>query len=133
VSVEAAVVTEASGHWRKRTRRLRSAEERRVIVLASFAPGASIAEVARNHGVNANLLWNWRRQFKQAGGLPDVSPPRPAVDFVPIGMVVEAKGLDAKVAGMMELSLPGGARVTVDARVDEQALVRVLCALKAAA
>ena len=31
--------------------------------------------------------------------------------------------------GLMELSLPGGTRIIVDAHVDERALVRLLCAL----
>ena len=31
------------------------------MVLESQAPGASVAEVARRHGVNANLLFVWRR------------------------------------------------------------------------
>ena len=36
-------------------------------------------------------------------------------------------------AGLMEVELPGGARVRVDAQVDELALRRVLVALKAVA
>jgi transposase len=34
------------------------------IVEASFAPGASIARVAREHGLNANQLFNWRYQYR---------------------------------------------------------------------
>jgi len=132
VSVEETRDNEASGAWRKRPRRLRSDEERRAIILASFAPGASIAGVARDHGINANLLCNWHTKFKRTGELPAISLRKNTVDFVPIG-VVEAKAPESKAAGLVELSLPGGARITVDARVDEQAFARVLCALKAAA
>lgn len=103
------------------------------MVLASLAPGASMAGVAREHGINANLLWNWRRKFRQTGSVLSVQSPRPAVDFVPIGMVVETVASDSMAAGRMELNLPDGVRITVDAKVDEQALIRVLCALKAAA
>jgi transposase-like protein len=37
-------------------RRWRSVEELRAIVEASLAPGASVARVARAHGVNANQV-----------------------------------------------------------------------------
>ena len=44
------------------------------IVAASFAPGASIARVAREHGLNANQLFNWRYQYRRAllGSSPGV-------------------------------------------------------------
>jgi len=44
------------------TRRLlRTNEEKRRIVAEAMVPGASVAAVARKHGVNANLLFGWRR------------------------------------------------------------------------
>lgn len=133
MSVELNDFDEASGDWRKQPRRRWSQEERRAIVLASLVPGASIARVAREHGVNTNLLWNWRRKFRQEGTMLSVQSPKAAVDFVPIGMVVEQVASDSMAAGRMELNLADGVRITVDAKVDEQALIRVLCALKAAA
>lgn len=133
VSVELSDFDEASGEWRKRRRRRWSEEERRAIVLASLAPGASIAGVARKYGMNANLLWNWRRKFAQSGSMLAVQSSKAAVDFVPIEMVAETVASDSILAGRMELNLTDGVRITVDARVDEQALIRVLCALKAAA
>jgi transposase len=48
-------------------RRLWSADLKRRIVAESFEPGASVAAVARRHGVNANLLVTWRRRFVAAG------------------------------------------------------------------
>jgi transposase len=43
-------------------------EEKRRIVEAALAPGASVAQVARPHGVNANRVFQWRRQY-HAGDL----------------------------------------------------------------
>ncbi len=43
-------------------RQLWSIDRKRQIIAESFEPGASVAEVARRHGVNANLLFTWRRQ-----------------------------------------------------------------------
>ncbi len=49
-------------------RRQRSVAEKRRIVEETFAEGASVARVARAHGVNANQLFQWRRLYR-AGGL----------------------------------------------------------------
>ena len=49
-------------------RRYRGLEEKRRIVEETFADGASVALVARTHGVNANLVFNWRKLY-QAGRL----------------------------------------------------------------
>jgi transposase len=49
-------------------RRYRALEEKRRIVEETLAEGASVALVARTHGVNANLVFNWRRLY-QAGRL----------------------------------------------------------------
>ena len=103
------------------------------MVLASLAPGASIAGVARSHGINANLLWNWRRKFRQTGSMLTLESAKAVVDFVPIELVAETAAPGSLAGGRMEVSLTNGVRITVDACVDEQALVRVLCALKASA
>jgi transposase len=49
-------------------RRYRALKEKRRIVEETLSEGASVALVARTHGVNANLVFNWRRLY-QAGRL----------------------------------------------------------------
>jgi transposase len=49
-------------------RRYRGLEEKRRIVEETLAEGASVALIARAHGVNANLVFNWRKLY-QAGRL----------------------------------------------------------------
>ena len=44
-------------------KRYRSLEERRQIVEEALAPGVSVAAVARARGVNANLLFHWRKLY----------------------------------------------------------------------
>jgi transposase len=51
-----------------RKRRYRSLEEKRGLVEETLAEGASVALVARTQGVNANLLFTWRKLY-QAGRL----------------------------------------------------------------
>lgn len=46
-------------------RRHRTVEEKIRIVEESLQSGVSNAEVARRHGLNANLLFNWRRQYER--------------------------------------------------------------------
>ena len=45
-------------------RHYRSLEEKQRIVGAALAEGASVARVARAHGVNANLVFNWCRLYR---------------------------------------------------------------------
>ncbi len=44
-------------------RQRRTIAQKREIVEATFAPGASVARVARAHGVNANQVFGWRRLY----------------------------------------------------------------------
>jgi len=47
------------------------------MVAEASQPGVSVAEVARRYGVNANLLFNWRRLSREraaAAAAPNVSP-----------------------------------------------------------
>ncbi len=46
-------------------RRRHSIVEKQRIVEETLQPGASVARVARAHGVNANQVFAWRRQYRQ--------------------------------------------------------------------
>ena len=37
---------------------------KREIVAASFAPGSSVSMVARHYDVNANLVFDWRKRYR---------------------------------------------------------------------
>jgi transposase len=51
-------------------RRYIELEQKRRIVEETLAEGPSVARIARLHGVNANLVFNWRRLYRagQLGG-----------------------------------------------------------------
>ena len=53
----------AEVEYRKPQRRS-IAEKRRIVELA-MQPGASVARVAREHGVNANMVHYWRNLYRQ--------------------------------------------------------------------
>jgi transposase len=54
-------------------RRFRPLEEKRRIVEETLAEGASVARIAGAHGVNTNLVFNWRRLY-EAGRLGGSGP-----------------------------------------------------------
>jgi len=54
-------------------RQRRSIAEKRRIVEETLSPGASVARVARAHGVNANQVFGWRRLYV-AGRLGEQKP-----------------------------------------------------------
>ena len=126
---------------------MRTNEEKRRIVEEALVPGASVAAVARRHGVNANLLFGWRRLHKQ--GLLERSR-EPAVPLLPVQVTTptvvterreQRRRLDPhrrlrrrpmaapRSSGHIEIELPGGARVRVHGRVEPRALAEVLTAL----
>jgi len=51
-------------------RRYLELEQKQRIVEETLAEGASVAQIARLHGVTANLVFNWRRLYRagQLGG-----------------------------------------------------------------
>jgi transposase len=51
-------------------RRYLESEQKRRIVEETLVEGASVAQIARLRGVNANLVFNWRRLYRagQLGG-----------------------------------------------------------------
>ncbi|MDW9235327.1 transposase family protein [Burkholderia thailandensis] len=46
-------------------RRRRTAQEKIAIVQETLEPGASVSAVARRHGVNANQVFGWRKQYQE--------------------------------------------------------------------
>jgi transposase len=105
-------------------RRYRSKHERRAVVEETLRPGASVAVIARNHGVNANQVFHWRKLYRE--GRLDVASA--AAQLVPV-RVVEAVCEDrpaAKLCAGVILVEVGRARVRVEGSVDAEALRLIL-------
>jgi len=51
------------------------------LVQQSLQPVASVARLAREHGINDNLLFTWRQRYRQLPLLP--APPPAAVPSLP--------------------------------------------------
>lgn len=124
------------------TRRRKWTPEQKAALLAEVeAEGGRVALVARRHGISESLLYNWRSAWKAASVTREPDP----VEFVQIGMIGHASdegpailaGPDQALppsgptrVGMIEIDLPNGAQVRVDAFVNERALHRVFRAMK---
>ena len=114
------------GEWRRRW----SLEEKQAIVAESLAPNVSLTAIARRHGIGTGLLYAWRHLLlgRRSGE---------AACFASVELVSEPRRLAApdtaastQRSGLMEIVLPGGISVRVDAQVDDRALRRVLAALR---
>jgi transposase len=109
-----------------RKRRSWTRDEKRRIVEESLEQGASIAEVARRHELNANLLFTWRRRM----GV-ESSEQNGSMELLPVTITPEsaAEGHSSGAVGQMEIVLAEGERIIVWSDVETTALSRVLKAL----
>ncbi len=57
------IATRASSTGSRPKRQQRTVEEKRRIVEETLVEGASVARVARAHGINANQVFGWRRLY----------------------------------------------------------------------
>jgi len=130
-------------------RRSWAIEQKREIVLESLQPGARPADVARQYGINTGLLYTWRRKMLegQLGDAPRLLPSFARVDIAASPATPERSAVASSGSacgsqapqpisapsgsdGLIEIVLPSGVRVRVDAEVDSRALRRVLAALE---
>ena len=111
-------------------RRFRSVELKRRIVEETLAEGTSVAVVARRHGVNANQVFSWRRQY-QRGELVVASEasrevPLLAVQIqqshVPVSPDDFREGPARTAEDCLEIEFPGARHLRVWGRADAEAL-----------
>lgn len=115
-------------------RRRRWSEEERARVLAeAMAPGAIASHVAHRFGVSSGQFYTWRKAMLSratpCGGKSELAK----ADFPEVRLSAPdpkpAPALAMSPTGMMEITLPGGVLIRVDAAVDGATLGRVLAAL----
>lgn len=72
----------------KRVRRSYTKAFRRRVVAETFEPGASVAAIARVHGISANMLFGWR---KDPRWMPRSAKTQSDVSFLPVEVAVEGE------------------------------------------
>ena len=119
-------------------RRRRSAEERRLIVEETLEAGSSVARVAMKHGVNANQVFKWRRDYLNGQLLEAAESSTALLPVVVATASSEAcVELSAPVAptpaassGVIHIELPGRATISVEHGADRVLLQTILESLR---
>lgn len=125
----------------KRRRREHSPALKRELIARSLQPGASVSGIALDVGINANLLFKWRREHLRSNGqaavlaTPTAKPvllpvtidsPTPQVTAAPAPPRPPASRAST---GSIEIDI-GGARVRLRGPIDEASVRVVLQALR---
>src|ERR1700747_2288486 len=114
----------------RRVRRWRTASEELAIVQLTLRPGASVAEVARAQGMNANQLFKWRRAFERG----ELSESSVALIPVKVSNSEEEKrgpeGVGPAACGSIPSELPGRAVISVESGADPTLLRTLLESLR---
>jgi transposase len=126
---------------------------KRKVVKESLVPGASVSVVARRHDINSNIVFRWRKEFREAEHDREVQSKKGLADagFVEVDLVGDASGVrllpapqkpggesvkaagpaaDGKTPGLIEIETAGGVKLRLSGRVDDRALRRVLAAIR---
>ena len=122
-------------------RRFWTLEQKRAIVAESLSSELTPTEVARKYAISSGLLYSWRQQVV---GSPVSVVTGTTPNFARVELSSELRGPDghepaassvpaplpsSRSDGLIEIVLPSGVLVRVDAAVDGRALRRVLGAL----
>ncbi len=104
-------------------RRSYSKAFKRRVVAETLGPGASVAAVARLHGLNANMVFLWRRD-------PRFGPGRDAASFLPVEVtaaevLVLPEPVPPGCDGQIEIILASGHRLTLSGAFDPDAVLRL--------
>jgi transposase len=119
----------------RRVRRFRSVAEKRRIVELTLESGASVALVARAHGVNANQVFAWRRALK-SGELAE--PISASTSLLPVTVAAPteaeirepASQQHPAASGSIHIEFPGRALIGVESGADPALLRSILESLR---
>jgi transposase len=122
----------------KSIRRRYTAEFKSELVERSLQPGASVSAIALENGMNANVLFKWRREHLRAVSSVQgrgaahamLLPVKLATTGTPAPQAMPSHPLVSE--GVIEIDI-GGARIRLRGCVDESNLRCVLHALRASA
>jgi len=119
----------------RRVRRCRSVAEKRQIVNLTLETGASVALVARAHGLNANQVFKWRRAFER-GELVDSTAACTALLPVTAAASSEvqtrepAEQQQPPATGSIHIEFPGRATISAESGADPVLLRTILESLR---
>jgi transposase len=106
-------------------RRHRSKQERRRIAEESLEGGASVAVVARSHGVNANQVFHWRKLLREGRLDEELASPMQLMPVRIAEVVGDADKTAMRYFGAIHIEV-GRARIRVEGPVDPESLRLIL-------
>jgi len=102
---------------------------KRAIVEETLQPGASVAQVARKHGVNANQVFLWRKTYRE-GLLLDAKPSLLPITLTPTTVSDQSPATSSTAStGCLTIEF-GQVRVRIEGRPEAEVLRWVLAALQ---
>jgi transposase len=103
------------------------------VIERALEPGASVARVARAHGLNANVVFNWRRLYSEGKLAVETAQ---AMKLLPVS-IEEHEGVEPPPAevvtlsgGSIHIELRGKVRISVEGHADPAAIRAVLEVLR---
>jgi len=97
-------------------------------------PDASVAEVARVRGLNANQVFKWRREFERGELIESCAVLLPVTVAAPSELkseVADQRGkTPASSSGAIHIELPGRAVISVESGADDSLVRAVLESLR---
>jgi transposase len=113
-------------------RRRWSEEAKRAMVAETLEPGETVTNVARRHGVNASMLFAWRKQVLPSSAASREAPAAAAPFFMPLAIASNAPPSpppSSCSAPTIELQFADGAHVKIVGAPDPDLVAAVLKAL----
>ena len=119
----------------RRPRRFRSVAEKRQIVDLTLEPGASVALVARAHGVNANQVFKWRRAFDRGELVEPATLPTallPVTVSAPLAAAMQEPAAQQQpvTSRSIRIEFPGRAIISEESGADSVLLCSILETLR---
>ena len=115
------ISTNERGHYRQHP-----LEFKRALVALSLEPGASVARIAREHGVNANQVFSWRRLYQQGRfGVPALTRDDGLLPVMLAPTAPAPNNTSSDTGGIIVLEL-GEVRVRIDGQPHAAILAQVL-------
>lgn len=124
------------GRGSSRVRRHWTVNEKRRIVEESLSSGRSMASLARDHDLNANQLFYWRKQYSAGQLCEDAFTERTrSVQLLPISVAddeaLAAEQIKTSVPRLtMNIEIPGRALVSLEGAIDATFIRTVLEGLR---
>jgi transposase len=103
---------------------------KRQVVAETLVEGATIAGIARRHGLNANLVFNWKKDKRFNAGVTEGE-----ARFLPVEITSDVTGMVSPVAPFsschhLDIEIGGKVRLRCREDISKEALSRILSALR---